>query len=67
MIPKTKRRLKWVATQFEKGDSIVYRHALSTWCYCFKWSMQPPDYSFKTKRQAIAACERHARENPPKK
>lgn len=66
MTTKKRKRLRWVATQFEKGDSIVYRHALNTWCYCFQWSMQPPDYSFKTKRQAIEACERHAREKGKK-
>lgn len=66
MTPKTKRRLKWVAAAFRTKEGYRISHLFGSWIttlagdreFFGKW---------KTKRQAIAACEKHARNNPSKK
>lgn len=61
MTPKTKRRLKWEATRFDSGNDYTVEKWSSCW-RAFMWSRNEPYVSrFKTKRQAIEACERHAR------
>lgn len=68
MTPKTKRRLKWVVTTVStKDDSYAVYKSLY---HKGKWvAVIPNDLNeiVGTKRQAMAACEKHARENPSKK
>lgn len=68
MTPKTKRRLKWVAASYVSGNYVVYRNAVKPdeWI-AFQHGNAGWEKTSKTKRQAVAACERHARENPSKK
>lgn len=65
MTPKTKRRLKWKATRFKSGRYwAIETMAADMWVSTFDCITIG---HHKTKRQAIAACEKHARENPSKK
>lgn len=66
MTPKTKRRLKWVATRFDLGEDYAVKKWFVGW-RAFMWRRNEPYVGrFKTKRQAIAACEKHFREQKKK-
>ena len=63
MKPKTKR-LKWAATRFKAGRYwAIESMAADRWISTFDFVTIG---HHKTKRQAIAACERHAREKGTK-
>ena len=59
-----KRKLKWVATRYEwKGYAVVQFGKRVWWGFSTRIKGFPGlSSTFKTKRAAIAACERHARE-----
>ena len=70
MKPKTKRKLKWVVDKITSGDYTVITctsvgpGSVTTWAAVCKFDLL--GISYKTKRQAIAACERHSREKGTK-
>lgn len=64
MTPKTKRRLKWVVDGMHSGD---YWAVESVGCGGWNGGHKTSFLCIGgTKRQAIAACEKHAREKGKK-
>jgi len=66
MTPKTKRRLKWVAKCIQSGEYCVEEQRSCGWWSAHFGPMLVGPGDYKSKRQAIAACEKHFREKGSK-